>query len=205
MLGFVIVSDVWCLLMILVTFSETFSVSRISVPEEHRIYLRCSSSDDVIWTHRDRRVIATKQGNYETTHNRNKYSLLDDGSLCIDELERSDSGEYRCNQQLVAEVEVLTGREFIVSAGRTLLLPCRGSNKPKQRWVHRRGGEKRELIFTWFRNGTVKRERDDPHGRFTFDHDGLQIRDLQLGDAGDYLCNKEVEAKVIIMTVQSLF
>lgn len=95
----------------------------------------------------------------------------------------------------------------MVSAGRTLLLPCRGSDQVKQRWFHRRTGKKRQAIFTRFRNGTVKEEREDADDRFRLDQDALQILDLQLEDAGEYLCNRELEARVIVLAgaVFSLF
>lgn len=85
-----------------------------------------------------------------------------------------------------------------MSAGRTLLLPCRSSDKPKQRWFHRREGGRREPILTRFKNATVKPERDD--SRLSFQQDALQILDLQPGDAGEYLCNGELEARVAVLT-----
>ncbi|XP_071764191.1 uncharacterized protein LOC139918670 isoform X2 [Centroberyx gerrardi] len=192
----------FCLLTLLTTCSETSSVTRLSVPEQHHLCLSCSDSDSVIWTHRDRRVVATKKGNYETNQNRNKYRLRADGSLCVLQLDESDSGRYCCNDRLRAEVEVLTGHEFMVSAGRTLLLPCRDSSKPKLRWFHKRDGGRREAILTRFKNGTEKLEREENRSRFSLDQDALQILDLQPEDAGEYWCNKEPEDKFIVWTVQ---
>lgn len=85
-----------------------------------------------------------------------------------------------------------------MSAGRTLLLPCSNPFRPRQRWFHRRDGGKREVIFTWFSNGTVTPERGG--GRLSYQNDALQIQDLQPGDAGDYLCNGKVWTSVAVLT-----
>lgn len=77
-------------------------------------------------------------------------------------------------------------------------MPCRHSDKPKQRWYHRREGGKREPILTRFKNATVKLERHD--SRLSYQHDALQILQLQPGDAGEYLCNAELEATLVVLT-----
>lgn len=69
-----------------------------------------SNSSDVVWTHWDRRVPVTRQGGQETSEDPWRFLLLSDGSLRLQQLEESDSGEYQCNQQLVAELQVLSGR-----------------------------------------------------------------------------------------------
>ncbi|XP_029370525.1 uncharacterized protein LOC115051301 isoform X2 [Echeneis naucrates] len=176
-------------------------VIRLSVPEDHQVCLCCGSSDPdhVFWTRQNRRVLTTRRGSYETNEDRQRYLLLSDGGLCVLQLEASDQGGYCCNDLLVAELQVLTGRDFTVAAGRTLLLPCGQSPKPKQRWFHRRNGERRELILTRFRNGTVSPEREG--GRLSFRNDGLQIQDLQPEDAGEYHCNGELQATVSVLSV----
>ncbi|XP_040908746.1 uncharacterized protein LOC121191596 isoform X2 [Toxotes jaculatrix] len=180
--------------------SSLSSVVRFSVPEDHHVCLQCDSdTSHVIWTRQDRQVLVTKQGSHETNEDRHRYLLLSDGGLCLLQLEDSDNGEYRCNQRLVAEVQVLTGHDFLVSAGRTLLLPCSQSSKPKQRWFHRRTGGRREAIFTRFRNGTEKPEREG--GRLSFKNNALQIQDLQPEDAGEYQCNGELRGRVSVLTV----
>lgn len=102
--------------------SDLFSppaVILLSVPEDHHVRLPCggSSSSDVVWTHQDRTVLVTRQGSYETNEDPRRYRLLPDGSLCLLQLDDSDDGEYRCNQQLVAELQVLTGRLRAVHCG----------------------------------------------------------------------------------------
>ncbi|CAB1351102.1 unnamed protein product [Coregonus sp. 'balchen'] len=176
---------------------------RVSVPEDHRLYLACSGTVDLQWRHHVNGIIVTKQGQSVAYRNHQKYHLQPDGSLVIEELEPSDSGDYYCNDQLVADVEVLKGQRFAVSAGRALLLPCTVSSKAKQRWFFRKDSHaKREPISTLFRNGTVKMERKDTHKRFSYDEDSaLQILNLQPGDSGEYLCNGETAAKVMVLTV----
>ncbi|CAK6981571.1 uncharacterized protein LOC122970051 [Scomber scombrus] len=176
------------------------AVIQVSVPEDHHLCLQCGGSDgsDVVWTRQDRAVLVTRQGNYETNWDPRRFSLLTGGELCLRRLDDSDSGEYRCNQQLVAELQVLSGHDFRVSAGWTLLLPCRGSKRPKQKWIHRREGGRRECILTRYKNGTVKVEQEE--NRYSFKNEALQILDLQPCDAGDYLCNGELQARVTVLT-----
>lgn len=84
---------------------------RVSVPEDHHVRLPCGGSDssDVVWTHQDRRVPVTRQGSYDT-EDPPRYVLLSDGSLRVLRLDESDSGDYHCDRQLVAELQVLSGR-----------------------------------------------------------------------------------------------
>ncbi|KAM9385296.1 uncharacterized protein KZ484_006861 [Pholidichthys leucotaenia] len=178
------------------------AVVQFSIPKGHHVCLQCSNSSgssDVIWTVRDRKVLVTRRGSYTTNEDRRSYLLLNDGSLCLLHLAESDGGRFRCNQQLVAELQVLTGSDFLVSTGRTLLLPCSGSSRPKQRWVHQREDGKREAVLTKFRNGTVVTpERDD--SRLSFAYDGLQITDLQPEDGGKYVCNSVLQGRVTVVT-----
>lgn len=87
-------------------------VVRVSVPEDHHVHLPCTGSDgsDVVWTHEHRRVPVTRQGDHDISEDPPRYLLLPDGSLRLLRLDESDGGEYRCNRQLVAELQVLSGR-----------------------------------------------------------------------------------------------
>lgn len=51
----------------------------------------------------------TRRGGYKTNKDRRRYRLMVNGDLCVWHLKESDHGRYRCNQQLVAELQVLTG------------------------------------------------------------------------------------------------
>ncbi|XP_024858670.1 uncharacterized protein LOC112449953 [Kryptolebias marmoratus] len=179
------------------------SVIRFSVPENHHVCLPCQASDssDVIWTHQNRKVLVTRQGTFQTNEDKESYLLQTDGGLCLQQLDDSDAGEYHCNQQLVAELQVLSGHDFTVSAGRTLLLPCRGSSRYKQRWFRQQQGQKKEVIFTRVRDGTEKPERGGK--RLSYRNDALQIEDLQPEDAGEYLCNSVLQAQLSVLEVTS--
>nr|XP_046273844.1 uncharacterized protein LOC124074707 isoform X2 [Scatophagus argus] len=202
MLTFTIFCHVWFLHTLLIRCSENSTVIRFSVPEDHHIRLQCGSSNtsDVVWTHQDRRVLVTQRGNFETNDDPQRYRLLSDGSLLLLRLDDSDGGEYHCNQRLVAELQVLTGHHFRVSAGRTLLLPCSRSSKARLRWFYRTDGGRREVVFTCFRNGTTKSEREG--NRLSYENDALQIQDLRLEDAGLYQCNGKQWTKVSVLTAQ---
>ncbi|XP_034560084.1 uncharacterized protein LOC117827594 [Notolabrus celidotus] len=200
MLSFLIFCHVWILHTDLICCSENSTVIRVSVPEEHHLCLMCGVADgsNVVWTHEGRTVPVSRQGAYEDPE---RYLLLSDGSLLLLKLEDSDGGEYSCNERRVAELQVLSGLNLRVSAGRMLLLPCRGSQRPKQRWFRRRkAGVPRELIFTWYRNGTGTPEREG--SRLSYGNDALQIQDLQLEDAGEYTCNGRLRARLTVLTVQ---
>ncbi|XP_020562623.1 uncharacterized protein LOC105355020 isoform X3 [Oryzias latipes] len=201
MFFFVIVCHVCFLLTGLICCTRDSEGIHLSVPEDHHVCLPCepSNSSDVIWTLRNRRVLVTRQGNYQTNQDHQHY-VLSRSDLCLLQLDDSDDGEYRCNHQLVAELHVLMGHDFRVSAGWTLLLPCRGSSKPKQRWFRQREGGRREAIFTLFKNGTGKPEAKE-NSRLSYGNDALQIQDLQPEDAGEYLCNGILQAKVSVLSV----
>ncbi|XP_022613146.1 uncharacterized protein LOC111230635 isoform X6 [Seriola dumerili] len=205
MLTFMILCYIWFLQTFLICCDENPTVMRFSVPKDHQVCLRCGGSDrsHVVWTLQDRQVLVTRQGSYVTNEDRQRYLLQPDGGLCVLQLDDSDNGEYRCNQLLVAELQVLTGtdHDFMVSAGRTLLLPCSRSHKLKQRWFHQRKGGRREAIFTLFRNGTAKAEREG--SRLSFKNKSLQIQDLQPEDAGEYQCNGKLQGNVTVLTVQN--
>ncbi|XP_046875184.1 uncharacterized protein LOC124467099 isoform X2 [Hypomesus transpacificus] len=192
---------VWlCLVMTSFTSAETSSVRRVSVPEDHHLSLPCGRPGNAVWTHQVQGVIGRQRGDATPEPERPKYALLPDGSLFIRDLEEADSGEFRCNDRLVAHVQVLSGQVFSVSAGRILVLPCRGSAKPKQRWFFRGEGQaKRQPLATRYKNGEVREERADPGNRFSYDRDELQIADLQPGDAGEYLCNTETAGRVTVL------
>ncbi|XP_070702540.1 uncharacterized protein [Pempheris klunzingeri] len=202
MLSFMIVCHVWFLHTVLILCRENSTVIRFSVPEDHHVSLPCGGLDDpdVVWTHQDRKVPVTLLEDYSSSEDGTRYLLLPGGGLHLLQLDDSDSGEYRCNQRLVAELQVLTGRDFMVSAGWTLLLPC-STSRPKKKWFYqRREGGRQEVIFTWFKNGTARPEREG--GRLSYENGALQIRDLHPNDAGVYLCNKKVVGRLTVLTVQ---
>ncbi|XP_068432093.1 uncharacterized protein [Clinocottus analis] len=188
--------------------SRNTALIRFSVPEDHRICLPCAGSDDgsvVIWTQQDQqdqrdqqdqKVVVSRRGGRETNADPRRYLLLPDGGLCLQGLDAADGGTFSCNQRPVAELQVLTGRDFAVSAGRTLLLPCSGSPKPKKRWSQRRPGGWWEVVLTWFRNGTVRPERS----RLSVGNAALQIQDLQPEDAGEYQCNGKSQGRLSVLT-----
>ncbi|XP_033981389.1 uncharacterized protein LOC117478442 isoform X2 [Trematomus bernacchii] len=180
--------------------NSTATVVRFSVPEDHRICLQCGGSDssDVVWTHRDRKVLVSRQGSYETNKDSQRYHLLSDGGLCLLRLDDSDGGAFSCNQHLVAELQVMTGEDFLVPAGRTLLLPCSDSSKRKKKWSQRREGGRWETLLTLFRNGTVRAERS----RISLRNEALQIQDVQPEDSGEFLCNGKLQARLSVLTVQ---
>ncbi|XP_067333633.1 uncharacterized protein [Channa argus] len=175
-------------------------VIRLSVPENHKLCLQCGGSDSshVVWTHEGRKVLVTPQRTDEPDGDEQRhYGLRSDGGLCFKQLDDSDSGEYHCNGQMVAELQVLTGDGYEVHGGWTLLLPCSSFFKTKQRWFHRRKRGKWEPILTRFKNGSVKPEREG--GRLGFENDALQILNLQPEDAGEYQCNGQVLGRVSVL------
>ncbi|XP_036371987.1 protein sax-3-like [Megalops cyprinoides] len=190
---------------ILLFSCATTPIVWLSVPEGHYIILICSghthrNTTFLEWRGADGDVIAIKRGHSATTMRDHKYSLLSDGSLLIKSLHRTDSGEYRCREQVVADVEVLTGQDYNVTAGRTVLLPCKVTDKHRQKWVLKRNKE-RKPIYTRHKNGTVRKEIEDPQNRFSHMEDNtLQIADLQPEDTGEYWCNGRRAASLTVRT-----
>ncbi|XP_048849985.1 uncharacterized protein LOC125719345 isoform X2 [Brienomyrus brachyistius] len=179
---------------------------RVSVPEEHHIILNCSiqpwsTTSHLVWTHGGDRIIAKSDGTVTSDIDRNKHSLLTNGSLLVSRLQSSDSGVYHCNKRAVANVEVLTGLVYNVSTGRTVFLPCKTSDKQKQKWMMKKDkNSKRKSVSLKFKNGTVLKEIDDPQNRFLQTNFELKIFNLQLADAGEYFCNNVKVASLMVTT-----
>lgn len=76
------------------------SVQRVFVPEQHFLFLSCDGQSDMKWRHEGKNLMNV---------NSTKQMFFPDGMLYISNLEKSDSGEYYCNNQLKADVTVLTG------------------------------------------------------------------------------------------------
>ncbi|XP_064204956.1 CXADR-like membrane protein [Anguilla rostrata] len=192
--------------IILSSFAKTPTV-RLSVPEGHYIILICpgrepTDSAPLEWRDGDGRVLATWQGHTAASAKAGRYSLLTDGSLFIRDLQPGDSGEFRCGDQVAADVQVLTGEEYAVSAGRTVLIPCKVTDKQKQKWTFRKGKRsERRTVFVRFRNGTLRKEAEDPRNRLSQTKDNaLRISDLRPSDAGEYWCNGK---KAAVLTVRT--
>ncbi|ROL52952.1 hypothetical protein DPX16_5503 [Anabarilius grahami] len=181
---------------------KTVTVPKLSAPEKHSLVLMCAEASDVDWSHGLRGVIASKHGQQVSYLDQRKHQLLSDGALHIRDLQPSDAGQYYCNHQLIADIAVLKGQNFTIPAGTTVYLPCKTSDKFKQRWAFKRTAQARkEFISTLYKNSTVKKERDDPTSRFTHTISHLIISDLQLQDSGLYLCNNREMAVLTVTTV----
>ncbi|XP_052028591.1 contactin-6 [Apodemus sylvaticus] len=120
--------------------------------------------------------------------------FLDDGSLKICNVTRSDAGSYTCvatNQfghgkssgsLIVKERTVITvpPSKMDVTVGESIVLPCQVSHDPTM-----------EVLFVWYFNGDII---DLKKGVAHFERIGgksvgdLMIRNIQLGHSGKYLC-----------------
>uniref|UniRef100_G1QS43 Contactin 6 n=1 Tax=Nomascus leucogenys TaxID=61853 RepID=G1QS43_NOMLE len=120
--------------------------------------------------------------------------LLEDGSLKIHNVTRSDAGSYTCiatNQfgtakntgsLIVKERTVITvpPSKMDVTVGESIVLPCQASHDPSI-----------DVVFVWFFNGDVI---DLKKGVAHFERIGgesvgdLMIRNIQLNHSGKYLC-----------------
>ncbi|XP_026144118.1 uncharacterized protein LOC113119113 isoform X1 [Carassius auratus] len=194
----------WTFLFILHLTKEDASVQKLSAPEKHFLVLMCSDASYVDWSHGLEKVIASKRGKLVSYLDQSKHQLLEDGQLSIKGLQESDAGEYYCNHQLVADITVLKGHNFTVAEGTTIYLPCKTSDKMKQRWAFKRTPHSRkEFISTLYKNSTIKKERADPTLRFTHTTDHLIISSLRLQDSGLYLCNNREMAFLTVTTAST--
>ncbi|KAJ8273730.1 hypothetical protein GJAV_G00104880 [Gymnothorax javanicus] len=182
-------------------------IVRISVPEGYYIVLICPGRDPsdpapLEWTGGDGQVLAAIHSRKSTIHNIEKYSLLTDGSLYIRSLQPGDSGEFRCGDLVAADLEVLTGQDYDVQAGRTVQLVCKVTETHKQKWTFRISkGSERQTIFIRHKNGTVSKEIEDPQSRLTLLTDNtLQISHLRPSDGGEYWCNGKKAATLAVRT-----
>ncbi|XP_066580255.1 contactin-6 [Amia ocellicauda] len=134
------------------------------------------------------------------------YHQFPDGSLSINKVQPVDAGQFYCDGQPVADVEVLTGpAHYTVSEGRTVLLPCNISQPPipseRVQWTFSNSGSNSETILTRDENGTEKKPGQDHRFSLLLPPTDLTlvIRAVQPADSGQYLCNSEHAAHLLVI------
>ncbi|XP_066580608.1 roundabout homolog 3 isoform X2 [Amia ocellicauda] len=192
---------------------------RVSVPEGNRLFLNCSvpppaEGSTVLWTHMvaggSKEII--KVTKVTLKYNGNKpattlnYHQFPDGSLSINKVQPVEAGQFYCDGQHVADVEVLTGpAHYTVSEGRTVLLPCNISQPPipseRVQWTFSKSGSNSETILTRDEKGTEKKPGQDHRFSLLFPPTDLTlvIRAVQPTDSGQYLCNTEHAAHLQVI------
>nr|XP_009687341.1 PREDICTED: contactin-6 isoform X2 [Struthio camelus australis] len=140
-----------------------------------------------------RAAVKWKKGS-EVLHQNKRVSLLEDGSLTLYNITKSDAGVYTCiatNQFGVARnsgnlvvkertVITLPPSNMDVTVGESIVLPCQVSHDPSV-----------DVVFTWSFNGNII---DFKRGIQHFERIGgesvgdLMIRNIQLHHSGKYVC-----------------
>uniref|UniRef100_A0A8C2YNV9 Contactin 6 n=1 Tax=Chinchilla lanigera TaxID=34839 RepID=A0A8C2YNV9_CHILA len=140
-----------------------------------------------------RAAISWKRGT-ETLRQSKRVFLLEDGSLKIHNVTRSDAGQYTCvatNQfgiakntgsLIVKERTIITvpPSKMDVTVGESIVLPCQVSHDPSI-----------EVVFVWSFNGVIidLQKRVAHFERIGGESVGdLMIRNIQLSHSGKYLC-----------------
>ncbi|KAM6169813.1 contactin-6 isoform 4-T4 [Rhynchocyon petersi] len=149
-----------------------------------------------------RAAIAWKRGT-ETLRQSKRVYLLEDGSLKIYNVTRSDAGPYTCiatNQfgiakstgsLIVKERTIITMPPYKmdVTVGESVVLPCQVSHDPAI-----------EVLFVWSFNGNVI---DLKKGITHFERIGgesvgdLMIRNIQLSHSGKYMCTVQTTLEIL--------
>ncbi|XP_036875272.1 contactin-6 isoform X2 [Manis javanica] len=149
-----------------------------------------------------RAVISWKRG-MENLRQSRRVFLLEDGSLRLYNVTRSDAGSYTCiatNQfgiakntgsLVVKERTVITvpPSKMDVTVGESIVLPCQVSHDPSI-----------EVVFIWSFNGDVI---DLKKGVAHFERIGgeafgdLMIRNIQLNHSGKYLCTVKTTLEIL--------
>ncbi|XP_066543150.1 uncharacterized protein LOC136711079 isoform X2 [Amia ocellicauda] len=194
---------------------------RVSVPEGNRLLLNCrvpppAEGSTVLWTHmvaggskdiiKVTKLTSKYYGNKLATPL--NYQQFTDGSLSINKVQPVDTGKFYCDGQPVADLEVLTGpAHYTVSEGRTVLLPCNISQPPipseRVQWTFSNSGSNSETILTRDEKGTEKKPGQDHRFSLLFPPTDLTlvIRAVQPADSGQYLCNSEHAAHLLVIKV----
>uniref|UniRef100_A0A8C4Q755 Contactin-2 n=1 Tax=Eptatretus burgeri TaxID=7764 RepID=A0A8C4Q755_EPTBU len=158
-----------------------------------------------------RPIISWSRGT-ELLHGNDKMTVLEDGTLIIRDLTRTDGGNYTCfaenvlgkaNETFLLQIReptkiTLQPSNSNVIVGRTTILRCHASRDPSL-----------DLGFLWLFHGRPidLEEEIDHYGRIEGEEyaGDLEIRDVQLAHAGEYTCvartivdNTSATAKLIV-------
>ncbi|XP_058865331.1 uncharacterized protein LOC117971182 isoform X1 [Acipenser ruthenus] len=195
--------------------------TKYTVSEGGSVILRCGVSHTdkskfVTWEHTGiedtaTKTIVTRYENGATDIADEQFQLHKDSTLQIKKVKRADAGSYKCNEEVVAELQVLPGPssgsrrpQFYVSENETVSLRCLGAETQAQTvaWTKLDVAERATILSS-----------REPNGKFKYGHKGQDMRmqvlednsltivGVQTQDTGTYQCNRNDVADLMVLSV----
>ncbi|MGH0169833.1 UNVERIFIED_CONTAM: hypothetical protein FKN15_015182 [Acipenser sinensis] len=206
----------------LVQAPKDVNTTKYTVSEGGSVILRCGvsppdKSEFVTWKHtgfEETKTIAERYVSGETDIAAEQFQLHKDSTLQIDKVKRADAGSYKCNDEVVAELQVLPGPssgshrpQFYVSENETVSLRCLGAETHVQTvaWTRQDIAERATILLS-----------REPNGKFKYGHKGqdmrmqvlednsLSIVGVQTQDTGTYQCNRNDVADLMVLSGPTL-
>ncbi|XP_058867094.1 uncharacterized protein LOC117433581 isoform X3 [Acipenser ruthenus] len=195
--------------------------TKYTVSEGGSVILHCGVSPTdkskfVTWKHTGiedtaTKTIAERYENGATDIAAEQFQLHKDSTLQIKKVKRADAGSYKCNEEVVAELQVLPGPssgsrrpQFYVSENETVSLRCLGAETQAQTvaWTKLDVAERATILSS-----------REPNGKFKYGHKGQDMRmqvlednsltivGVQTQDTGTYQCNRSDVADLMVLSV----
>ncbi|XP_041081761.1 uncharacterized protein LOC121298662 isoform X2 [Polyodon spathula] len=195
--------------------------TRYSVSEGGSVILRCGvsppqESKSVKWVHKEigdtaPKTIVTRDENDNNDIRNGRFQLHKDSTLQIDKVKTEDAGSYKCNETVVAELQVLPGPssqyhrpQFYVSENETVSLRCLDTETHVQivAWSRENIAGRATVLSSREPNGMIRYGINGQDMRMqVLEDNSLSIVGVQTRDTGTYQCNRSDVADLMVLSV----